>query len=214
MSSAQNVSSPTTSQSPGELYRDPLPLDSSAAEEETDNQSSHASPDSRLGDSDFKGLCSRSLVLTILTDWSRLVYPLAPLLHRKKFLKRVLQHEDERNPTFCALVLATCAMTVSTLRRRSFYNYRSVTIDKCIDIIERENLLWPVSYTAEWCLSRYNVASALSVLYGSDDIRVYQAIKDAMAGVQWLLFHGKATESVHDHELVKRLYWLLGMWQL
>ncbi|KAJ4307898.1 hypothetical protein N0V84_012426 [Fusarium piperis] len=213
-SGVQAFSSPAAPGSPGESYRDSRLPDSSPAEEETDNQSSQASPDSRPGDSDFKGLCSRSLILTILTDWSRFVYPLAPLLHRKKFLKRVLQHEDERNPTFCALILATCAMTVSTLRRRSFYNYRSVTIDKCIDIIEREHLLWPVSYTPEWCLSRYNIASALSVLYGLDDMRVYQAIKDAMAGVQWLLFHEKGTESVHDQELVKRLYWLLGMWQL
>lgn len=87
-------------------------------------------------------------------------------------------------------------------------------MDKCIDIIEREHMLLPVSYTPEWCLTRYNVASALSALYGLDDMRVYQAIKDAMAGVQWLLFHEKGTESVHDQELVKRLYWLLGMWQL
>ncbi|UPL02196.1 hypothetical protein LCI18_013130 [Fusarium solani-melongenae] len=211
---AQAFSSPATPGSAGESYLDPPHLDSSPAEEEPDDQSSQASPDSRPGDSDFKGLCSRSLVLTILTDWSRFVYPLAPLLHRKKFLKRVLQHEDERNPTFCALVLATCAMTVSTLRRRSFYNYRSVTVDKCIDIIEREHMLLPVSYTPEWCLTRYNIASSLSALYGLDDMRVYQAIKDAMAGVQWFLFHEKGTESVHDQELVKRLYWLLGMWQL
>ncbi|RSL83228.1 hypothetical protein CEP51_004640 [Fusarium floridanum] len=208
---AQAISSPATPGSAGESYRDHQRPVSSPAEEETDSQ---ASPDSRPGDLDFKGLCSRSVILTILTDWSRFVYPLAPLLHRKKFLKRFLQHEDEKNPTFCALVLATCGMTVSTLRRRSFYHYRSVTVDKCIDIIERENLLWPISYTPEWCLSRYNVASALSALYGLDDMRVYRSIKDAMAGVQWLLFHEKGTESVHDQELMKRLYWLLGMWQL
>ncbi|RSL93305.1 hypothetical protein CEP52_013348 [Fusarium oligoseptatum] len=208
---AQAISSPATPGSAGESYRDHQRPVSSPAEEETDSQ---ASPDSRPGDLDFKGLCSRSVILTILTDWSRFVYPLAPLLHRKKFLKRFLQHEDERNPTFCALVLATCGMTVSTLRRRSFYHYRSVTVDKCIDIIERENLLWPISYTPEWCLSRYNVASALSALYGLDDMRVYRSIKEAMAGVQWLLFHEKGTESVHDQELMKRLYWLLGMWQL
>ncbi|EEU35934.1 uncharacterized protein NECHADRAFT_85322 [Fusarium vanettenii 77-13-4] len=210
----QAFSSPATPGSAGEAYLDPPRPDSSPAEEEPDDQSSQASPDPRLGDSDFKGLCSRSLILTILTDWSRYVYPLAPLLHRKKFLKRVLQHEDERNQTFCALVLSTCAMTVSTLRRRSFYNYPSVTVDKCIDIIERERMLLPVSYTPEWCLARYNFASSLSALYGLDDMRIYQAIKDAMAGVQWLLFHEKGTESVHDQEMVKRLYWLLGMWQL
>ncbi|KAM5347348.1 hypothetical protein ACJ41O_010353 [Fusarium nematophilum] len=152
--------------------------------------------------------------MTILTDWSRFVYPLAPLLHKKRFLQRILQHEDERNPTFCALVLSTCAVTVSTLRRRSFHNYPGVTVEKCVGIIDREQMLWPVSYTLDWCIARYNIASALNALYGLDDVRVYHGIKDAMAGVQWMLFHSRETRSVHDQEMLKRLYWLIAMWQL
>lgn len=164
--------------------------------------------------SNFHGLGSRSLILTVLTDWARFVYPLAPLLHKKRFLRRILHLEDTENPTFGALVLSTCAVTVSTLRRRSFYNYPSVTVDKCIAIIDQEHMLPFVSYTLEWYITSYNVASALNALYGLDDVRVYKALNDAMAGAQWLLFHYKETRSLADQEMLKRLYWFLGMWQL
>ncbi|KAM0275144.1 hypothetical protein ACHAQH_007518 [Verticillium albo-atrum] len=178
---------------------------------------SQASPTSVSGGHDFHGLCSRSLVLTILTDWSRFVWPLASLLHRKQFLHRVLQHEDETNPTFCALILSTCAVTVTTLRRRSFHKYRGVTVERCVGIIDQEKMLQrPAVYTLDWCISCYNVASSLHALDGFAELRVYQAIKDAMAGVQWLLFCDSAreTRSLHDQEMLKRLYWLMSMWQL
>ncbi|KAH7116446.1 hypothetical protein EDB81DRAFT_819592 [Dactylonectria macrodidyma] len=178
---------------------------------------SEASPVSVSGCHDFHGLCSRSLVLTILTDWSRFVWPLASLLHKKRFLQRLLQREDESNPTFCALVLSTCAVTVTTLRRRSFQKYRGVTVAKCVGIIDQEHMLQrPAAYTLDWCISCYNVASSLHALDGVAELRVYQAIKDAMAGVQWLLFCDgeRETRSLHDQEMLKRLYWLMSMWQL
>ncbi|KAG7131286.1 hypothetical protein HYQ45_010085 [Verticillium longisporum] len=178
---------------------------------------SQASPTVVSGGLDFHGLCSRSLVLSILTDWSRFVWPLASLLHKKRFLRRVLQREDERNPTFCALVLSTCAVTVTTLRRNSFHKYRGVTVAKCIGLIEQGQMLQrPAAYTLDWCISCYNVASSLHALDGDAELRVYQAIKDAMAGVQWLLFCDgeRETRSLHDQEMLKRLYWLMSMWQL
>lgn len=181
-----------------------------------DGSTSGTSPASVSGGPDFHGLCSRSLVLKILTDWSGYVWPLAPLLHKKRFLRRVLQHEDERNPTFCALVLSTCAVTVTTLRRRCFLRYRHVTVDKCIGIIDRAQMLHPPVYSVDWCIACYNVASSLHALDGLAELRVYQAIKDAMAGVQWLLFCDEARDarSLHDQEILKRLYWLMSMWQL
>ncbi|EGY22466.1 uncharacterized protein VDAG_03904 [Verticillium dahliae VdLs.17] len=178
---------------------------------------SQASPTVVSGGLEFHGLCSRSLVLSILTDWSRFAWPLASLLHKKRFLRRVLQREDERNSTFCALVLSTCAVTVTTLRRNSFHKYRGVTIAKCIGLIEQGQMLQrPAAYTLDWCISCYNVASSLHALDGEAELRVYQAIKDAMAGVQWLLFCDgeRETRSLHDREMLKRLYWLMSMWQL
>ncbi|KAG7143157.1 hypothetical protein HYQ45_000624 [Verticillium longisporum] len=178
---------------------------------------SQASPTVVSGGLEFHGLCSRSLVLSILTDWSRFAWPLASLLHKKRFLRRVLQREDERNSTFCALVLSTCAVTVTTLRRNSFHKYRGVTVAKCIGLIEQGQMLQrPAAYTLDWCISCYNVASSLHALDGEAELRVYQAIKDAMAGVQWLLFCDgeRETRSLHDREMLKRLYWLMSMWQL
>ncbi|KAM0324917.1 hypothetical protein ACHAQA_007883 [Verticillium albo-atrum] len=190
-------------------------FETKTALEETTSQTS---PASAPGGHDFYGLCSRAVVLTILTDWSRFVWPLASLLHKKRFLRRVLQHEDETNPIFRALVLSTCAVTVTTLRRRSAYKYRSVTVEKCVGLIDQDDMLRRPrdAYTPEWCLACYNVASSLHALDGLAELRVYQAIKDAMAGVQWLLFCDAAreTRSLHDQEMLKRLYWIMSMWQL
>ncbi|KAG7147228.1 hypothetical protein HYQ46_003940 [Verticillium longisporum] len=74
----------------------------------------------------------------------------------------------------------------------------------------------PAAYTLDWCISCYNVASSLHALDGEAELRVYQAIKDAMAGVQWLLFCDgeRETRSLHGREMLKRLYWLMSMWQL
>ena len=174
----------------------------------------HASPASVSGDHGFPGLGSRSLVLRVLTDWARFIYPLAPIQHKKRFLHRILCNEHETDPVFRAVVLSTCAVTVTTLRRRSFHNYPAVTADICIGIIEQYQLLAPAEYTLDWCIARYNVASSLFAVGGVTEERIFRAIKDAMAGVQWLLYHDERSRSVHDQEMLKRLHWLLGMWQL
>ncbi|KAH7033708.1 uncharacterized protein B0I36DRAFT_266925 [Microdochium trichocladiopsis] len=168
------------------------------------------------GDGDFHGVCSRSTILTILTDWADQVYPLAPLLHRQTFLHRLLSREDERNPVFCALVLSTCAVTVSTLRRLSFQKYPGVTVMRCVAAIDQAQMLQPRTYTLDWCICCYNVASSLSALDGPQFLRQYETIKDAIAGVQWLLFCEPRREvmALHDREISRRLFWLMTMWQL
>ena len=164
----------------------------------------------------FHGLCPRALVLDILTDWADQVYPLAPLLHRQAFLHRFLAREDEHSPVFCALVLSTCAVTISTLRRLSYQKYPTVTVLQCLDAIEQGDMLCPRKYTLDWCISCYNVASSFHALDGQEELRQYQMIKDAIAGVQWLLFcdPGRDAMSLHDREILRRLFWLMTMWQL
>jgi len=105
---------------------------------------------------------------------------------------------------------------MSTLRRRSFHTHRGLTFQGCIEAIHRDKLLEDASYSLDWCIASYNVASTLNVMHGHDDRRVYRAIKDAMAGVQWNLFRQNQRDgrSVHDEEMLKRLYWLIAMWQM
>ncbi|KXJ93602.1 hypothetical protein Micbo1qcDRAFT_183248 [Microdochium bolleyi] len=156
-------------------------------------------------DSEFHGLCSRALILSILTDWAS-----------HHFLHRLLSREDERNPVFCALVISTVAVTVTTLRRLSFQNYPHVTVHQCVAAIDRENMLQPRTYTVDWCISCYNIASSFHALDGQAELRQYQGIKDAITGVQWLLFCDPARDgmALHDREVLRRLYWLMTMWQL
>lgn len=151
--------------------------------------------------------------MTILTDWSRHVYPLAPLQHKKTFLNRLLRRDDLTDPEFAAVVLSTCAVTVSTLRRRSFHNYPSVTVEACVEAIERERMLSPHGYSLGWSISNYNIACSIRA-NSVEDIHVYRHLKDAMAGVQWLVFHDKGTKTLHDEEITKRLYWFVAAWQL
>lgn len=178
------------------------------------------SPDSPAvftrNNNDFHNLWPRALVLDILTDWADQVYPLAPLLHRQTFLHRFLTREDEHSPVFCALVLSTCAVTISTLRRLSYQKYPNVTVLQCLDAIEQGSMLHPRKYTLDWCISCYNVASSFHALDGQEELRQYQMIKDAIAGAQWLLFcdPGRDAMSLHDREILRRLFWLMTMWQL
>ncbi|CAH0058108.1 unnamed protein product [Clonostachys solani] len=155
------------------------------------------------------------LIQRVLSDWFKFVHPLAPVLHRQHLLHRMHTHGEDVDPVFAALVLSVCSVTVSTLRRKSFEQYPAITVEKCIGIIEDENLLLPQPYTLDWCITWYNIASALLVDHGPEDFRVYRAIKEAMASVTYLLcFKGGDGHSEQDKEMLKRLYWFLFMWQV
>ncbi|CAI6100757.1 unnamed protein product [Clonostachys chloroleuca] len=155
------------------------------------------------------------LIQRVLSDWFKFVHPLAPVLHRQHLLYRMHTHGEDVDPVFAALVLSVCSVTVSTLRRKSFEQYPAITVEKCIGIIEDENLLQPQPYTLDWCITWYNIASALLVDHGPEDFRVYRGIKEAMTSVTYLLcFKGGDGHSDQDKEMLKRLYWFLFMWQV
>lgn len=115
---------------------------------------------------------------------------------------------------FAAMVISVCSVTVSTLRRRSFEEYPQITVDRCISIIEDNKLLEFQKYTVDWCIAWYHIASALQVNLGPENHRVYRAIREAMASVNYLLCFKEVEQTRQDREILKRLYWLLYMWQV
>ena len=159
-------------------------------------------------------LGSLELVLSLLDDWFRFVHPLCPVLHRQQLLQRLQDHGTEDDPVFGALIVSTCAVTLSTLRRKSFETYPSITVDKCLRIIEDGNLLQAQPLSIDLCIAWYNIASAIIVDSGQGNYRSYRAIREAMTGVDWLLGHRGEEQSFQNREFLKRLYWLLYMWQV
>ena len=91
-----------------------------------------------------------------------------------------------------------------------------MTVGKCNAIIEEQELLLrqPHPYSLDWCIAWYHIASALQIKLGLDDVRVYRAIKEAMTSVNYLLCFQGDQQTSQDKELLKRLYWLLYMWQV
>ncbi|KAG9251097.1 uncharacterized protein F5Z01DRAFT_332124 [Emericellopsis atlantica] len=154
------------------------------------------------------------LILELLDDWFRFVHPLAPILHRQHLLHRLHSEESENDQVFAALVISVCAVTISTLRRKSFESYPGITFDKCIEIIEQGNLLQSQPISLDYCIAWYHVASAVEVDAGTGNYRSYRAIREAMTGVDWLLCYAGDEQPAPDKERLKRLYWLLFMWQV
>lgn len=77
-------------------------------------------------------------------------------------------------------------------------------------MIQHHHLLVTDKCTIDWCIAKYNVAWALIVDgHQCSDFRGFHAIKDSMAGTQWLMANGLDEMSVHDREILKRLYCLL-----
>ncbi|KAI6778172.1 uncharacterized protein J7T54_002707 [Emericellopsis cladophorae] len=154
------------------------------------------------------------LILELLDDWFRFVHPLAPILHRQHLLHRLHSEESENDQVFAALVISVCAVTISTLRRKSFESYPGITFDKCIEIIEQGNLLQSQPISLDYCIAWYHIASAVEVDAGTGSYRSYRAIREAMTGVDWLLCYAGDEQPAPDKERLKRLYWLLFMWQV
>jgi hypothetical protein len=158
-----------------------------------------------------------SIIFGLLDDWFRFVHPLAPILHRQQLLQRLhtrLADDATDQQVFGALVLSVCAVTISTLRRKSYESYPDLSFSQCIDIIEHGNLLQSGHITLDWCIAWYNVASAIEVADGVGSYRSYRAIREAMTGVHWLVGYVSDEQTTADKECLKRLYWLLYMWQV
>ncbi|KIW12745.1 hypothetical protein PV08_07931 [Exophiala spinifera] len=67
-------------------------------------------------------LCPRSLVLYILSDYLKYVYPLLPVVHRPTFEINLNDNRDQFDEEFFSLIISLCAATVALLPSR-FQSY-------------------------------------------------------------------------------------------
>ncbi|KAI9150606.1 NAD(P)H azoreductase [Paramyrothecium foliicola] len=115
--------------------------------------------------------------------------------------------QDVREAGQTGLVLSVYAVTAIIFRQCNVEAYEDVTASRCLQLIQSHGLLTTDICTIDWCIAKHNIAWAL-VVGGSDcsDFRMYHAVKDAIAGLQWLLVHKFGDMSLHDREMSKRLY--------
>ncbi|RDW86085.1 fungal specific transcription factor domain-containing protein [Aspergillus mulundensis] len=153
-------------------------------------------------------LAPSSLIRAVLNDWFTHIHPLAPVLHRRDFLTRF--GENTADPIFTGLVVSILAATTATLRRKSFAEYHPITPGRCIGIIQSHGLL-PADgpYSLDWCIAKYNLATASMAQRGMSDPFVHRMVGEAVTGTGYLLAHNLAQMGVMQGELLKRLWCLL-----
>ncbi|KAL4985732.1 hypothetical protein BDW68DRAFT_198588 [Aspergillus falconensis] len=153
-------------------------------------------------------LAPSSLINTVLDDWFTHIHPLAPVLHRQHFFTRLASSTGD--PVFTGLVISVLAATAATLRRKSFAEYCPITPDQCIQLIQRHDLL-PAdgTYCLDWCIAKYNLATASMAQRDLSDPLVYQMIGEAVTGTGFLLSNKLEEMGLLHQELLKRLWCLL-----
>ncbi|KAK6823481.1 hypothetical protein PG987_013738 [Apiospora arundinis] len=139
----------------------------------------------------------------------------APILHRRQFMQRLDCAEADSNPTFCALVISVCAATAATLRRKSYTDYGTITVERCALLINTWKMLKDEGpFTLEWCLAKYNLGTATMAVSSPDDPRIYRMRAEVQAGVTYLVHYRLVDLPLLEQELLKRIYWLLVIWTI
>lgn len=145
-------------------------------------------------------------------DWFERSHAIAPILFRRRYLRRLRTGVADIDPTFCGLVISTCAATQSTLPRR---DYSPVTLSRCISFIEDFQLLpcgiGRPSYSVEWCAAMYNMGIAVAAMSpkGAAEVRSFHAISESTTAVRYLAYYRMAELDHVEQQLLKRLFWLL-----
>lgn len=97
------------------------------------------------------------IISQILDDRLDRFHPVAPVIIRGRFMRRLESKEAEINPVFCALVISVCAAAKATLPRE---NYGEINISTCVEFIDKYRILTRShirsSYTLYWCITMYN----------------------------------------------------------
>ncbi|CAH0026948.1 unnamed protein product [Clonostachys rhizophaga] len=155
-------------------------------------------------------LGTASSIQKALDDWFEFFYPIQPLLHRRYFISRFQGREMHTNSEFLALVISMCAATVATLPRKAATEYNEITVSNSLHLIRHYNLLQStMGCSVDWCVAYYLLSWAQMGEHGFTGFDVFNNLKSAMSGVQWLLSFQPRQKSVHDEEILKRLYWQL-----
>ncbi|KAL3470300.1 hypothetical protein BJX99DRAFT_51729 [Aspergillus californicus] len=157
-------------------------------------------------------LGSYGLINSVLDDWFEHIHPLAPVIHRRRFLSRLRSGDADHDPIFCGLVISVLCATCATLRRKSYTDYQPmITLERCVDVIRTYNLL-PADgpYSLDWSVAKYNLATS-SMGGGRDfsDSWAHRTYSEALTGTRYLLCLKLSEMSLLDQELLKRLNCLL-----
>jgi hypothetical protein len=168
---------------------------------------SSASPASSSGNL-LELLAPIPVIRLIIRDWFELIHSVCPALHRTDFLRRL--QDSSSDAAFSAVVVSVCAATVASLKRKSSTDYETVTVDKCLMVIDRSGI-WGARrpLTLERCQTMYNLAVAVWAEHGTDDADAFRFLAEALAGVKYLINYELANMPFASQQLLKRLHWLL-----
>ena len=170
----------------------------------------HSTSPSELTSEVLAQLGPSSLVRQIIDDWFEFIHSVAPILHRGQFLSRLEADDALRDSEFCALVISVCAATVVSLKRRSCAQYGSVTLERCLKLVQENRLLeGKDNFSLEWCQAKYNFGSATMAESRFDDASSFRFMGEAVIGVKYLIFYELSKMPLVSQQLLKRLYWML-----
>jgi hypothetical protein len=158
-----------------------------------------------------------STILRLLGDWFSVIHPLAPILLRRQFLRRLRQGVADVNAEFCGLVISVCAATKATLPRS---DYGPVTVDYCVEFLDTHGLLkshfTQDPFSIDRCIALYNLGTAMGATAksGLSSMRAYHALSEAAAGARYLAYYRIHEHNEAEQQLLRRLIWLLfaGAW--
>jgi hypothetical protein len=150
--------------------------------------------------------------MRLLGDWFSVIHPLAPILLRRQFLRRLGQGIADVNAEFCGLVISVCAATKATLPRS---DYGPVTVDYCVEFLDTHGLLkthfTQDPFSIDRCVALYNLGTAMSATTksGLSSMRAYHALSEAAAGARYLAYYRIHEHDEGEQQILRRLIWLL-----
>ncbi|KAJ3535476.1 hypothetical protein NM208_g7113 [Fusarium decemcellulare] len=160
----------------------------------------------------LSAFAAEAIVSRLLDDWFDKIHPLAPILLRRRFFRRLHNREADLDPMFCGLVISVCAATKATLPRR---DYGPVTVEHCIQFLDTHGLLRSRfaqgCFSLDWCIAMYNMGMAMNAVSesGLSNMRSYHALNEAATGARYLAYYCMHELDEAERQLLRRLFWLL-----
>lgn len=166
-------------------------------------------------------LCSPGLLLVVLDDYLRYIYPLIPIVHRPTFIRDVENNRQLLDKDFSRLLVAMTAVTIALMPSR-FHTYRSYskalhfetrkeTLDYCYQLLisYRELEYFDTINYRKWATS-YLIGIAL---FQIGDINRYRMLDVESMQLGRLLHFHKISEyeglNMIETQLRKKGFWLL-----
>lgn len=153
-----------------------------------------------------------AVISRLLNDFFDKIHPLAPILLRRRFLRRLRNREADGDAMFCGLVISVCAATKATFPRG---DYGSVTVDYCVEFLDTHGLLRSQfahgTFCLDWCIAMYNMGVAMSAVseLGLSNMRAYHVLNEAATGTRYLAYYSMHKLDEAEQQLLRRLFWLL-----